>query len=103
MKRKSAQEFDRSKPVLLKNVKNFGPVCAAEFASFGVTTLDQLEELGFEESARLWVEHFPERLNANAFVGIIATLDGIVWTKASARQRALAQKMVDLLKRERRL
>ncbi len=84
----------------LKKVKNFGPVTSAEFEAMGITTLEQIGKLGFEETCRKWVEYFPERLNANAFLGIICSLEETVWTKATTEQRQLAHEMVALLRRE---
>lgn len=98
--RKPAEEFDRSKPIPLSDVINFGPVTLAEFESMGITTLDQIEDLGLEEAARRWVEYYPERLNVNAFIGLIATLDGISWSKVSANQRSRARALANLLRRE---
>lgn len=85
---------------LLKTVKNFGPVTLAEFESMGLTTLEQLEALGFEDVCRRYIESYPERLNANAFLGILCALEGVVWTKASPSQRATAHQMTQKLKRE---
>ncbi len=66
----------------------------------GITTLEQIQDLGFEEMCRKYIEYYPDRLNANAFLGIICSLDGTVWTKASLGQRRQAAVMVDLLRRE---
>jgi hypothetical protein len=99
-RRRPAQEADRSAPVPLGEVVNFGPVTLAEFESLGIVTLDQLEELGFEETARRWVERYPERLNVNAFIGLVATLDGVVWTRVNASQKAKARNLVNQMKRE---
>ena len=66
----------------------------------GITHLEQIEELGFEEMCRRYVQYYPERLNANAFLGIVTALDGVTWVKASARHRALAHAMVRQLRAE---
>lgn len=100
MKRRPAGEFDRSQPIPLKEVINFGPITLAEFESIGITTLDQIEQLGLEETVRLWVRYYPERLNANAIIAIIATLDGVSWTKATISHREQAAALVRLLKTE---
>jgi hypothetical protein len=86
--------------VRLKNVKNFGPVCLREFHAMGIEYLDQIERLGFEETCRLWVERYPVRLNANAFLGVACVLDGVVWTKASAVHRTMAHDLVRVMRRE---
>lgn len=84
----------------LSKVKNFGPVTLAEFESMNILYLEQLIDLGFEETCRKWIEYYPERLNANAFLGIICAIEETVWTQATSRQRQLAHKMVKLLKSE---
>jgi TfoX C-terminal domain len=87
---------------LLKNVKNFGPVTLAEFESIGLTSLEQIEELGFEESCRRYIETYPKRLNANAFLAILCALERTVWTQATPSQRAAAHRMTKKLKRIKR-
>ncbi|MGE4233110.1 MAG: TfoX/Sxy family protein [Bacteriovoracia bacterium] len=84
----------------LSKLLNFGPVTLPEFRAMGITTFGQLEDLGWEAVCRKWVEHFPERLNANAFLGVIATLEGISWTKVSASDKAKARGLVKALRQE---
>ncbi|TAK30187.1 MAG: hypothetical protein EPO40_08735 [Myxococcaceae bacterium] len=85
-------------PTPLGDVVNFGPVTLPEFAAIGITTVDQIERLGAEEVCRRYVERFPERLNANAVVGVVATLEGVPWTRLSAGGRARARRIVADLK-----
>lgn len=84
----------------LKKVKNFGPVTLAEFESMGITTLEEISNLGFDETCRKWVQYYPERLNANAFIGVICAMEETVWTKATTEQRRMAHAMVKLLRNE---
>ncbi len=88
----------RSTP--LKKVKNFGPVTSTEFESMGLITLEQVKRLGFEEICRMWIQYYPERLNANAFLGVICSIEDTVWTKATSEQRQIAHSMVKLLRVE---
>lgn len=90
----------RNERVPLKGLKNFGPVTYAEFESMGITYLDQIEGLGFEETCRRWIQYFPQRLNANAFLGIACALDGVTWTQATRSHRAAAHNLVRILRRE---
>lgn len=85
-------------PTPLASIVNFGPVTLPEFAALGLTTVDQLERLGAEAVCRRWVERFPERLNVNAFVGVVATLEGVPWTRVSPGGKALARRIVDDLR-----
>ncbi len=84
----------------LSKVKNFGPVTLAEFESMGIHTLEQIKDLGFEDTCRKWIEYYPERLNANAFLGVICSIEETVWTKATAEQRQTAHTMAAALRRE---
>lgn len=84
----------------LSQVKNFGPVTLAEFHAMGFTRLEQLEALGFEEVCRRWVQRYPERLNANAFLGVVTALEDTVWTQATSTQRAAARELAAQLRRE---
>lgn len=84
----------------LADIVNFGPVTLPEFAAIGVTTVDQIERLGAEETCRRYVEKFPERLNVNAFLGVVATLEGVAWTRVSPAGRALARRIADDLRAE---
>ncbi len=86
--------------IALKGLKNFGPVTHEEFDSMGIQYFDQIEKLGFEDTCRKWVHYYPERLNANAFLAIACTLDGIVWTEATAEHRRMAHSLVSQLRSE---
>lgn len=85
-------------PTPLAAVVNFGPVVLPELAAVGITTVDQLERLGAEEVCRRWIERYPERLNVNAIVGVVATLEGVPWTKVSPGGRAAARAIADELR-----
>lgn len=87
-------------PLPLSRVKNFGPVTRAEFESMGLTTLEQVKNLGFEDTCRRWVQYYPERLNANAFIGVICSIEDTVWSKATLQQRREAHAMVRELRFE---
>ena len=102
-KRKTVSQIESSETARatpLSKLVNFGPVTLPEFKSMGISTFGQLEDLGWEAVCRKWVEHFPERLNANAFIGVIATLEGISWTKVSPSDRSKARSLVRLLRQE---
>jgi len=90
----------KEKRIPLSKIKNFGPVTLPEFEAMGILYLDQIEALGFEETCRKWVQYFPERLNANAFLGVACVLDGTTWTKATPGHRADARALVRALRQE---
>ncbi len=84
----------------LGRVKNFGPVTRGEFESMNLTKLEQVKSLGFEDTCRRWVQFYPNRLNANAFLGVICSIENTVWTKATSHQRSQAHSMVKMLRAE---
>ncbi len=84
----------------LAKVVNFGPVTLPEFEAIGITTVDQIERLGAEETCRRYVERYPERLNVNALLGVVATLEGVPWTRISPGGKALARRIADTLRAE---
>ncbi len=92
--------WDKTEPVPLRQVPNFGPVTLAEFEAMGILTMEQIAALGDEGTARLWVQHFPQRLNVNAFIGIVTALAGVVWTQATDEHRARARELANLLRAE---
>ncbi len=96
-------DWDKTDSVSLKDVPNFGPVTLAEFESMGIDTLDQIDALRAEGTARRWVKCFPNRLNANALIGIVTALDGVVWTCATDDHREIARHLVDKLRAEKGL
>ena len=85
----------------LSDVKNFGPVTLPELESLGFQFVEDLQRVGFEEVCRKWVEYFPERLNANAFLAVIVTIGEITWTKATPSMRAEARSFARMLRTER--
>jgi TfoX/Sxy family transcriptional regulator of competence genes len=84
----------------LSRLINFGPVTRKELESIGISMFGHLEDLGWEEVCRRWVTQFPERLNVNAFTGIIATLEGMKWTKVTESEKAPARRLVNELRIE---
>ena len=91
---------ENARDLPLSKLVNFGPVTLKEFQAMGLTRFGQLEDLGWETVCRKWVEDFPERLNVNAFIGVIATLEGISWTKVTSSDRAKAKNLAAALRRE---
>lgn len=88
---------------LISQLINFGPVTAPELESLGFRTLGDLRRSGWEEVCIKWVESYPERNNVNAFIGVIATLEGIVWTQVTSSHRAMARALVKKIKHDKML
>lgn len=99
-KRIVISEDDNKDETPISKLVNFGPVTLPEIESLGFHNLRDLRKMGWEDVCRKWVENYPERLNVNAFIGIIATLEGIPWTKITPSQRSSARSLVNHLRRE---
>lgn len=75
--------------------KGMGPLTASELESLGVNTLEQVIDQGWEEIFLKWIEAYPERLNLNAAVGLIAIVEGVHWQKVSVREKERARTMIE--------
>jgi hypothetical protein len=77
-----------------------GPITASELASVGITTVERLVAMGWEEALVRWVEAYPERLNVNAAAGLLAAEIGVSWLKLTAAEKALAHAKVEGIRME---
>jgi len=84
----------------LSELKNFGPVTLPELKLLGFEFVEDLRRVGFEDVCRRWVERFPERLNANAFLAVLATMEGLVWVKATPAMRKEARRLANEIRSE---
>jgi hypothetical protein len=71
-----------------------GPLTAAELESLGVSTIESLQALGWEEAFLRWVEAYPERLNVNAAVGLVAAELDVSWRTLSEKDKERARALV---------
>lgn len=102
-KRRTFTEDNDCEETPISELINFGPVTRPEFESLGLKTIGDLRRLGWEDVCRRWVKAYPQRLNVNAFIGVLATLEGMAWTRVSSSQRRLARALVNELRAERGL
>jgi hypothetical protein len=72
----------------------FGPVCSPELRRVGITTVEEVLELGWEEAYLRWVEEFPNRINVNAAVGMIAAVEGVHWLKVNPVEKQRARRLL---------
>lgn len=68
-------------------------------ASLGVHYLDQIESLGWENFCVRYVEHFPHRLNLNAFTAIIGALEDQDWRKIDPDLKLRARQLIGRIKK----
>lgn len=83
----------------LARARNLGPVTERELNAVGIHTLEDLRQLGWEETFARWVERFPERMNLNAATALIGALDDIDWRRVSSPEKERARKLIAKLKR----
>ena len=86
----------------LIQARNLGPVSVREFARLRIHTLEQLQELGWEEACLLWAGRFPSRINLNAFRSVIGAVYGVDWNRIPPDDDARARRLIDRLRRSRR-
>ena len=80
--------------------RGLGGICGRELRRAGISTLERLQELGWEEALMQWTAMFPSRINVNAAVGLIAAIQGIHWLKVSPGDKERARRMVKRLRLE---
>src|SRR5262245_18233548 len=78
-------------------------ITEVELESLGLGSSARIARMGWEEAFIRWVEAYPERLNLNAAVGVIAKAEGISWLKVRAADKERARFLVDALRKERGL
>jgi hypothetical protein len=78
-----------------------GLITSGELASIGLGVVEAITAMGWEEAFVRWVEAYPERLNVNAAVGLIAAVRRVPWLDVDDADKAHARSLVDALRRER--
>jgi len=78
-------------------------ITEVELESLGLGSAVRIAAIGWEEAFLRWIEAYPERLNLNAAVGLIAKTEGISWLRVRAADKEHARVLVDALRRERGL
>lgn len=85
----------------IDKARNLGPVCAAEFATVGIHSLEQVIELGWEQVFVRWAQAYPERVNLNAAAALIGAIEDVDWRKVRPSDKAAARRLISELKRGR--
>ena len=70
------------------SLRNLGPKSVEMLAEVGITTADQLRELGSVEAYRRMKFAFGNRVSLNALWAIEAGLRGIAWRQLTADDKA---------------
>lgn len=80
---------------------NIGPLTGAELRSVGISSLEDLQEIGWEQVCRRWCEAFPERLHAMAAYALLGAEREINLLNLTKKERVAAKNLIQALKRER--
>ena len=86
-------------PTPIEEGRSLGPKSGAALRRVGVTTVEELQELGWEEALIRLAEDDPRWINANMAYGLMAAIDGIDWRTLGAERKAAAQRACARLRR----
>jgi hypothetical protein len=86
------------KKTALRDVVNFYPMIVNELSSMGYQSLEDLQKLGWESLCRKYAKTFPERLNANMFLLLAASMQSLPKRRASEEMKIKAHKLVEKIK-----
>lgn len=84
----------------IEKAYNIGPVIGAALRSVGISTLEELEAQGWEESYIKLVESYPEYIHTMCAVALIGAVENMHWRKVSKPQKSYAKKLTDQLKKQ---
>ncbi len=88
----------KNKTTPLEKTKNFGPVSVKALADAGITTLEELKEMGWEMAAIKLIEIHPRFINLNMFRALIGACRNCGWKEISNKDLLKAKKLIKLLK-----
>lgn len=83
----------------IENAKNIGPVVGSELRECGIKHLEDLIELGLEESFYQLVLKFPERLNLNCIVAMYGAVENMDWREIDPEVKERLKKYLEKLRK----
>lgn len=89
-------------PTPIEKARNLAELTGAELRAVRVATLEDLQDLGWEEAFLRVVEMFPERLNLNMAAALIGAELGVDWRKIPVPAKDRARRLVERLRPEAR-
>ena len=91
----------RKAPKRFAAIAGFGPVCTPELRAAGIDSSEQIRQLGWQEAYLSWIARFPERINVNAAVAMIAAEQNVRWLDVSPEDKERARSLVRRLRSRR--
>ena len=83
----------------INKARNLGPLTEAELNSVGINSLEEIIELGWEETFLKLVEIYPERINLNMATALIGAVEDCDWRKVPGPLKSEAKKLINVLKK----
>jgi hypothetical protein len=82
----------------IDRARNLGPVSAGELAAVGITTREQLVELGWEQAFVRLVRAFPHRCHLNMCCALIGAVEDLDWRRLPPSLATDARRAVGALR-----
>lgn len=88
----------KEKPTPIIEAKNLGPQVEKELAELGITTLDQIKDMGWEKMCFEYAQAYPQRLNLNLFYAILGAVKNTDWRELDPSDKEKAKELLMALK-----
>lgn len=85
-------------PTPIIKAKNLGPQVEKELAKLGITTLEQIKDIGWEKMCFEYAQAYPNRLNLNLFYAILGAVKNIDWRELKPSDKEKAKELLLALK-----
>ncbi len=82
----------------IEESKNFGPVSSKLLREVGITTLEELKELGWQQAAFRISQQNPRFINLNMFRALIGACLALDWRNIPAKELAQARELLKVFK-----
>jgi len=83
----------------ISEARNLGPVTEKELASIGITSLEQMKKMGWEEVCLQYIYSFPKRLNLNLVCAVIGAITDKDWRRLNRKDAEAARKFIEALRK----
>lgn len=82
----------------ISQCRNLGFVSERELNSIGISSFEEMRELGWEQVCEKYISCYPERLNLNMITSIIGALFDQDWRKLDSDLKVQAKRFLKVLK-----
>jgi hypothetical protein len=78
----------------IEQARNLGPTTGPELRACGISTLEDLQQVGWKEALLRVVELFPARAHLNMAYGLIGAIEDTDWREIDPTAKAEARELV---------